>query len=258
MDETQKIRMKTMTNLKSHPVPTYAAYGGVPTDAAYGGEPQYIATPFGWVKNDAEYKKYMAQKQQKTSIPNNDEQPNRQQNPIHWERQQINDNLYQKSNSTNDGDCYMSFDGEKLDLFRGQEKIDSLDAMSGQHKYQVKKFQNVHNKGPIPEGTYYANQNQRQTIGAWDAAVGATTGILGINRGKWKGSLPAWGMRRIWLEPDSKTNTYGRKGFTIHGGWNKGSAGCIDIPWQTGELSDYMDDCQESVPVYVNYPKDNW
>ena len=65
-----------MTNSKSHPVPTYAAYGGVPSDAAYGGEPQYIATPFGWVKNDAEYKKYMAQKQQKTSIPNNEEQSN--------------------------------------------------------------------------------------------------------------------------------------------------------------------------------------
>ena len=42
--------------------------------------------------------------------------------------------------------------------------------------------------------------------------------------------MPAWGVRRIWLEPDSKTNTYSRKGFTIHGGWNKGSAGCIDIP----------------------------
>ncbi len=65
-----------MTNLKSHPVPTYAAYGGVPTDAAYGGEPQYIATPFGLVKNDAEYKKYIAQKQQKTSIPNNEENIN--------------------------------------------------------------------------------------------------------------------------------------------------------------------------------------
>ena len=30
--------------------------------AAYGGEPQYIQTPYGMVKNDAAYKKYLAQK----------------------------------------------------------------------------------------------------------------------------------------------------------------------------------------------------
>lgn len=65
-------------------------------------------------------------------------------------------------------------------------------------------------------------------------------------------------MRRIWLKPGSDTNTYGRDGFTIHGGVSKGSAGCIDIPWQTGTLSDYMDNCQEAVPVYVDCPKDNW
>ena len=145
-----------------------------------------------------------------------------------------------------------------VDSLANNQKVNSLDAMSGQPDYQAKKFQNVPNKGPIPEGTYYANQNQRQTIGILDAAIGAGTGILGINRGKWKGSLPAWGMRRIWLKPDSDTNTYGRDGFTIHGGFSKGSAGCIDIPWQTGILSDYMDNCQESVPVYVGYSKDNW
>ena len=32
------------------------------TYAAYGGEPQYIQTPYGVVKNDAAYKKYLAQK----------------------------------------------------------------------------------------------------------------------------------------------------------------------------------------------------
>ena len=160
--------------------------------------------------------------------------------------------------SYNKPNCYMTFDGQILNLFANNQKVNSLDAMSGLPNYQAKKFQNIPNKGPIPEGTYYANQNQRQTIGFLDAAIGAVTGILGINRGKWKGSLPAWGTRRIWLKPDSDTNTYGRDGFTIHGGFSKGSAGCIDIPWQTGTLSDYMDNCQESVPVYVGYPKDNW
>ena len=58
--------------------------------------------------------------------------------------------------------------------------------------------------------------------------------------------------------PDINTNTYGRSGFSIHGGWSKGSAGCIDIPWQTNKLNDFMDNCQDSVPVYVNYPKESW
>lgn len=40
----------------------------VPTYAAYGGEPQYVQTAYGLVKNDAAYKKYLAQKQ---DIPTN-------------------------------------------------------------------------------------------------------------------------------------------------------------------------------------------
>ena len=35
----------------------------------------------------------------------------------------------------------------------------------------------------------------------------------------------------------------------------KGLRGCIDIPWQAGKLSNYLDNCQDSVPVYVKYPK---
>ena len=68
--------------------------------------------------------------------------------------------------------------------------------------------------------------------------------------------VPQYGTN-FWGGADANTNTYGHSGFTIHGGLTKGSAGYIDIPWQTGKLSDYLDDCQDSVPVYVKYPK-NW
>ena len=158
----------------------------------------------------------------------------------------------------NDQNCSMMFNGSKLELLKDNKTIDILDALSGDKNYQAKKFQNVAYKGPIPEGIYYANQDQRQNIGVSDAIIGLATGILNVNRGKWKGSLPAWGMRRVWLEPDPETNTYGRDGFMIHGGLSKGSAGCIDIPWQTGRLSDFLDGCQESVPVYVRYIRENW
>ena len=150
----------------------------------------------------------------------------------------------------NNPDCYMTFDGQNLGLYNNG-LVNSLDAQSGQSGYQSGIYQNVANKGPIPEGTYYANQDQRQNITAFDAAAGI------VGHGKWVGSLPAWGTSRVWLQPDANTNTYGRDGFSIHGGWSKGSAGCIDIPWQTGKLNNYLDGCQDSVPLYVKYPK-NW
>jgi hypothetical protein len=165
------------------------------------------------------------------------------------------------SSINSDPNCYIEFNGQDVDLYKyGQndgnrlqngQLQDNLNGQSGGDDYQSKIHQDVSNKGPIPEGTYYANQNQRQNITALDAVAGI------VGHGKWPGSVPAWGTKRVWLQPDANTNTYGRSGFTIHGGWSKGSAGCIDIPWQTGRLSNYLDDCQDSVPVYVKYPK-NW
>ena len=171
---------------------------------------------------------------------------------------------YDFSNS-NDPNCYMEFDGKNVDLYKyGQHNgnrlqngllKNNLSGQSGDDYHQGSIYQNVANKGPIPEGTYYANQNQRQNITARDAILGGITKVFDLPYGAWKGSLPAWGTKRVWLQPDVNTNTYGRDGFSIHGGLTKGSAGCIDIPWQTGKLSDYLDDCQDSVPLYVKYPK---
>ena len=166
------------------------------------------------------------------------------------------------SKSSNDANCYMTFDGQNLGLYNNNVKVDVLDAQSGQDNFQSAKYQNRANSGPLPEGIYYADQDQRQNINLKDTAIGTVIGIankLGVNvdAGKWKGGPTAWGIRRVWLKPDENTITYGRSGFSIHGGLSKGSAGCIDIPWQTKQLSDYLDNCQDSVPVRVKYPK-NW
>ena len=95
------------------------------------------------------------------------------------------------------------------------------------------------------------------TLGNIALKLGEKLRIVSNQKSNWSGNPVAWGIRRVWLQPDKNTNTYGRSGFSIHGGWNKGSAGCIDIPWQTARLSNYLDDCQDSVPLYVKYPK-NW
>lgn len=173
------------------------------------------------------------------------------------EAERLAKNSASYSQLSNLDDCNMIFDGENLELYKNHRKVNSLKAQSGNDNFQSAKYQNIPNKGPIPEGIYYANQDQRQKISLKDALGGTITGILDINRGKWKGGPVSWGLRRVWLKPDVKTNTYGRSGFSIHGGLNKGSAGCIDIPMQTDKLGDYLDDCQETVPIRVKYKK-NW
>lgn len=155
--------------------------------------------------------------------------------------------------------CYMTFEGQNLGLYNNVGHVTDLDAQSGRDDYQSGKYQSIANKGPIPEGTYYANQDQRQSLTFKNIALKLVEklGIDTKQKSSWSGNPISWGTKRVWLQPDKNTNTYGRSGFTIHGGLSKGSAGCIDIPWQTEKLSDYLDDCQDSVPLYVKYPK-NW
>ncbi|MBQ3035069.1 MAG: DUF2778 domain-containing protein, partial [Alphaproteobacteria bacterium] len=156
-----------------------------------------------------------------------------------------------------DPNCYMNFDGKTLELHNRNGLVNRLDAQSGQDEYQSAKYQNVKNKGPIPEGIYYANQDQRQSLTLENILLklGDNLGIKMDKKSSWSGNPISWGLKRVWLKPDKNTNTHGRDGFSIHGGFSKGSAGCIDIPWQTDDLSDYLDNCQKSVPVQVKYPK---
>ena len=172
--------------------------------------------------------------------------------------------------TSNDPNCYIEFDGKNVNLYKygqydGNKLVNgqlqyNLDGQSGGDDYQNRASQNIPNKGPIPEGTYWANQDQRQSLNLKNIALkmGEKLGINTNQKSNWSGNPTSWGVNRVWLQPDKNTNTYGRDGFTIHGGWSKGSRGCIDIPWQTKQLSDYLDNCQDSVPVYVKYPKENW
>ena len=45
----------------------------------------------------------------------------------------------------------------------------------------------------------------------------------------WPGGESGWAKHRVWLEPSKETDTFGRGGFSIHGGDVPGSAGCIDL-----------------------------
>lgn len=106
-------------------------------------------------------------------------------------------------------------------------------AVSGRDECMSNKdCQKQKNKGPIPEGTYTLGETQ--TINLIDEILGL------LRKGCWPGGFSAWGNTRTWLKPDNNTNTYGREGFSIHGGLTAGSAGCIDLTSENNEFHTWL------------------
>lgn len=66
----------------------------------------------------------------------------------------------------------------------------------------------------------------------------------------------AWGQQRIPIQPQSRTNTFGRHSMYVYGGDNGfGSSGCIDLergmPYFYNDFQNYNKD----LPLEVKYPK---
>jgi hypothetical protein len=99
-------------------------------------------------------------------------------------------------------------------------------ATSGKRGYSTPENQSERDVGPIPEGRYLTSQGEFQR---WDD-IGLVEKLLAIaKRGPFPGGTIAWGYHRVWLKPQAGTNTFGRSGFSIHGGLEAGSIGCIDL-----------------------------
>jgi len=71
--------------------------------------------------------------------------------------------------------------------------------------------------------------------------------------GEAPGTYYSWGKTRVWLEPFSSNNMHGRDNFTIHGGADLGSAGCIDIPGHTKEFFDLLRKHGRDIILNVHY-----
>ena len=155
------------------------------------------------------------------------------------------DNLLEREKPKKDD--YLLFDGFKLTWYRNDQPLKSWKAMSGNKKYQDKKYTDFKNLGPLPEGVWNVNQDRYQNYDEqefWKKPFNYTK-YIGFNKGQWSGGKPAWGNHRVWIEPDKETNSQGRTDLSIHGGWTLGSAGCID-------LADGMDEFAE---MYRKYGK---
>ena len=142
---------------------------------------------------------------------------------------------------------FAKFDGKSLTIYRDDKAIYAFDAVSGKPGFQTSEYQNMKSTGPIPEGTYVARQSELQNITPYGLIAGITNG------GTWPGSLYSWGSSRIWLEPSKETNTYGRDNFSIHGGWNLGAAGCIDLTGQINMFTSWFESTGKDLLLYVEY-----
>jgi hypothetical protein len=130
----------------------------------------------------------------------------------------------------------LQFDGYRLSLVGDGAVIKSWDAVSGSPGFQSPANQAAAFTGPIPEGRWSFNTSAIQTISVKDDVVGtlakaayATTGLEQVHVGTWFGGSIAWGLERAFLTPADGTDVFGRSNFSIHGGDQYGSAGCIDL-----------------------------
>jgi hypothetical protein len=147
----------------------------------------------------------------------------------------------------------LRFNGEKLCWINhcGSERK-CWSAVSGRPGYQTKEHQSKGDYGPLPEGRWLAKQSEYQKISLKDAAVGMSS-VIGFKRGKWPGSVMAWGAHRVWLQPCAGTNTFNRKSFSIPGGWAAGSAGCIDMTSSISEFVSYFLEYGKDMELIVEY-----
>ena len=122
--------------------------------------------------------------------------------------------------------------------------------MSGNPNFQERKYQNLKNKGPLPEGNYRVKQNNVQDINIIDNMLGIA------DAGKAPGGWYSWGKHRVWLTPFSSNTMHGRNKFSIHGGASLGSSGCIDISGHTDEFFDKFKKYGRDMIINVHYPKE--
>lgn len=136
------------------------------------------------------------------------------------------------------------FDGTSLTLYENDKKIKSWNGMSGKPDYQSAQYQNVTDKGPLPEGTYVARQSKYQERKDSDF-------VRKYNN--WRGGERSWGKSRVWLQPSVQTNTFNRSKFTIHGGKEPGSRGCIDLTSQMDDFSEWFKNSGKDLVIRVRY-----
>ena len=145
---------------------------------------------------------------------------------------------------------FLIFDGENLTLYENGKIEKQWQGVSGREGYQEPQFQGKRDLGPIPEGNYALPKSEYQN---WGSVKGLAWIRSNIGIGPWPGGTDSWGEHRVWLKPSNETNTYGRGGFSVHGGNEPGSAGCIDLTGQMNSFADWFIKNDSDAILHVKY-----
>lgn len=108
-------------------------------------------------------------------------------------------------------------------------------SVSGKPGYTDPEYEQLKNQGPIPAGDYTFSPKKRivhdksfvQAVANYANPFNYTS-VKKLKSGMAGGEV-AWGPYHWDIAPKAGTQTYGRGGFTMHGGWIPGSIGCIDF-----------------------------
>lgn len=114
--------------------------------------------------------------------------------------------------------------------------------------------QRMVNQGPIPEGEYWINPQEILRIedtSFWNQLKGM------FGRGYFPGGKYSWGEGKINIYP-YKVDVDGveRGNFTVHGGEDPGSAGCIDLMGNDVDFFKFIEKYRgelDRIPITVSY-----
>ena len=166
------------------------------------------------------------------------------------------------------------FDGKKICIMKYDfsECLACWEAASGRNPDAIdslsKETQKRKNFGPIPEGKYivpwtnmeypdnpegiWSTKEWNKYAGRWNAFWENMKHDFDISR-RSKRKETAWGNYAVRLIAADGTETYGRTHFNIHGGAEKGSAGCIDIGKNDTTFFQKIKTYKDALYLYVDY-----
>jgi len=142
----------------------------------------------------------------------------------------------------------LTFVGNKLTWLKENGGYISWSAVAGVLKNgkTQPELQSVRNIGPIPTGWWIVDPKK---------TLSKEKETNPIQKIIWDYEYDAWGYYKTPISPIGETQTYGRDGFTIHGGTEPGSKGCIDLTGSNDDFHKAFLENNKEMILHVDYSK---
>jgi len=159
-------------------------------------------------------------------------------------------------------DIFLLFNGRRLLSSDGELLLDAVAGQPVDKKISTERIsQNLHREIDTVTFDYSYNRQGKENVGGLPQGLYTMNrkesgSIVNLNLRKHITGAPSWGNFHWRLHPDDTTDMRGRKkdSFTIHGGTEPASGGCIDLTGQDMDLKKYLCSItRATLCVYVRY-----